>query len=203
MISRQDYSTLMRVLLDVAGGAQCEHEFAERVAQITMYSYEINTDQGRAEHIDITDELRESMGQYWQAFNNLGIDSVGFVRYYIGDEMFLETGRFNDADNPVPISGIKALPTATLKAWAKGMTLAMRKYEVRILKDIEDGSLETNLHADNLGLSALVRQYMEEEVDETVQEFSRQLDSIFSVADIVLPPPKGGDDAHDLPAPPL
>lgn len=205
MIDKKDYHLFMSVMIEMISQAEEGEEFAAQIERMIRASYEINCPlHGRVESIDVTVEVSQAMGDKWQKFHDTGIREIHFVSFYLCDELVLETGRMLGlGDEGVAVGTITSFPVPVLQAFAKAMLMSMRKHDVRMLKDIMEGNFdpENSEAGDDLGLAQFIRQFLEEEVDEAVARFSRQLDSVFSVADIPLPPPKGGDDAHDLPAP--
>jgi hypothetical protein len=207
VIDKKDYHLLMHAMIDMMAQSEEGEEFADRVNNMIMASYEINCpEHGAVEVIDITEELVLFMGHHWHPFQDVGIESVQFVRYLIMDKCVLETGRmYGKGKGAVAISIIQSLPKRTLKAFAHGMHESMRTHGLKMLDSMDGDDDDDGTFADNMGLAQLIRKYTEDEVDEAVAEFSKQLDSVFAPVDLVGPPdwsPPGGD-AYDQPAPPV
>jgi hypothetical protein len=209
MIDREDYALLMQTLLESATESKCQHEFHDHMTRLIMTSYEINNpEKGRVVSHDVTDEIRESMGQHWQGFADLGVCVLQFLQYYIGDELILETGKItvDNGSPPITVGVMKEMPSKTLRAFAKAVALAMRKRDMKILEQMASGEFDPDRagSSDDIGMAALIREFLAEEVDEAVAKFSNQLDAVFSVGDIPMPPPRWsppGGEPHDLPSP--
>lgn len=206
MIKREDYHLLMTVLLDAAAEAGSVEEFTARIYQTIITSYEINhPDHGRVEVIDLAPFVKEAMGQHWSEFAAIGVENVEIVQFYMFDQLVLEAGRMmGKGRQDVAVDAIADMAEPVLRSFAKGMALGMRHHGVSILKRItgeEDEELSTV--DDCLGLTSLIKQYLEEEVDETVAKFSAQLDALFGVAAAIAPdwsPPRG-EVIHNEPPP--
>lgn len=201
MIDRWDFSLLMHVLIKEAADAQNFPDFEEAMHQLIIYAYEINNPEiGRVDILDVTDEIRDGMGSHWASFEAYGIMRLQFVSFYINDEVILETGRMLGVqeDDTIDPSQVLGAGDAALAAFAKAMTITMRKHGVKMLERL----IETEeLEGDQIGLAALIKKYLEEEVDETVAKFSQQLDAVFGVAAAIAPDwsPPGGE-RYDNPA---
>ena len=207
MIDRDDYLLLMTVLLDGCAEARDELDFVNKMQWAIITSYEINDpENGKVNIVDLTPFVQEAMGQHWHHFADLGIEAIEIVQYHIGGKLTLEAGRMlGKGRRDVAVDGITNMPEVALKGWAKGMTTGMRHHGVHVLKRLTGEEDETiSSLGDNLGLGALIQQYLEEEVDETVAKFSAQLDSVFGVAAAVAPDwsaPRGEVKHDDLPPP--
>ena len=206
MIERNDYRLLMQVMLETATEAKSPDEFAHFMDRLIITSYEINNpEHGECIITDVTGDLIESMGRHWAAFTKLGIQKVEFVQYKLDGLVILETGRMEGhGQKDVALDTIRSLPNEVLRSFAKGLVLSMRECGSMILQEMieEGGDTKHHLGGDSLDLSALIREFLDEEVDETVAKFSRQLDSVFGVADSITQPwsaPKGV--RHDDPSP--
>jgi hypothetical protein len=209
VINRQDYHLFMSILIDRIANAS-EENFSERIEMMIKSSYEINCpEHGRVEVIDVTEEVIESMGGKWRVFSDAGVKQVCFLRFFLLDHLVLETGRLSGkvADAVVANETLMTLDAPVLRAFAKAMLSSMRRHGIEMLKEMLDGTFDPDnpdsSAGDDMGLATLIRQFMDEEVDEVVAKFSHQLDSVFTVRDIILPPPQEGGERHDLPAPPL
>jgi hypothetical protein len=207
MIDKSDYHLFMKVMIEMAAKAEEGEDFDSHIERMIRASYEINCPlHGRVEVIDVTVEVSQSMGDKWHHFHDAGIREIHFVQYYLCDELVLETGRMQGhGDKEVVNSTITDFPIPVLRTFAKAMFLSMRTHNVRMLQDIMEGNFDLAKDAgDDMGLAEFIRQFLDEEVDDAVKQFSRQLDSIFSVADIHLPPPSMGEVRNDdIPSPPV
>ena len=206
MIKREDYHLLMTVLLETAASARGLDDFDSRLHQLIIVSYEIHTERGRVNVIDMTPFVMDAMGQHRHRLTDIGIERIEIVQFYLKDELMLEAGRMlGKGREDVAIQAMNDLPEAALRGFAKGMVIGMRQHDVHILKRMtgqEDESISEM--KDSLDLASLIREFMEEEVDETVAKFSAQLDSVFGVAAAVSPDwsaPRGEVKHDDLPPP--
>jgi len=207
MIKREDYHLLMTVLLETAASARGLDDFDMRLHQLIITSYEIHVPgRGRVNVIDMTPFVMDAMGQHWHHLNSIGIERIEIVQFYLKDELMLEAGRMlGKGREDVAIQAMNDLPEVALRGFAKGMVIGMRQHDVHILKRLtgqEDESVSEM--KDSLDLASLIREFMEEEVDETVAKFSAQLDSVFGVAAAVSPDwsaPRGEVKHDDLPPP--
>lgn len=206
MIPRHAYSMLMQGAIDKITHAT-EHHGPEAgiiaIKEMVMLSYEVNTDRGRCEVIDVTDKIIEQMGALWQPFADLGIVEMSFVSVYIEDHLVAQAGQLRgDSDEPFHIVNERfdAIPVKNMKAFARYTALAMREHGINSLAKIanEDPDVIED------GFTKLIREFLDEELEETVNEFQAKLDRVFGVGDL-LPaatwaPPKGGE-SHDMPPP--
>ncbi len=192
MIERVNYSLFMKTLIELVGQAEEGPDFEMAIKSLIISSYEINNpEHGKCEVVDVTADLIESMGRHWAALAKVGVQEVAFVRFYLEDDLVCEAGRIlgTHSDHTVAIQELTSMPEPVLRAFAKAMTLAMRKYDIQILKEMMEGTFDKDDPnvGDNLGLNRLIHQFLDEEVDETVAKFSSQLDAVFGVADIPRP----------------
>jgi len=207
MINRNEYKLLMQVMFETAADAADEHQFAEFVEKLIITSYEINNPEHGAVVVnDVTADLIESMGRQWAPLAAIGIEKVEFVQFKLDDLVILEMGRMQGhGEKEVAFNIIRSLPDDVLRALAKALTLAMRKHNSMILKEMTDeGDATRRVGPDVLDLGALIREFLEEEVNETVAKFSSQLDAVFGVAAAVSPDwsaPRGEVKHDDLPPP--
>jgi len=208
MIDRNDYKMLMQVMFQTLSHPDKDDEcqdFGDRIERLIITSYEINNpEHGAVNVIDVTGDIIEVMGRHWAAIQGIGIQKVEFVQYKLDDLVILETGRMEGhGSKEFALDAIRSQPDTVLRLFTKGLVLAMRKYDSMILKEMtEEGDTDHRLGGDDvLDLATLVQQFLEEEIDETVAQFSSQLDAVFGVADV---PPRWSEPKgvrHDDPSP--
>jgi hypothetical protein len=204
MIPRRHYSMLMEALSEACAHAENQEEFNRHFRALIMTSYEINTDRGRSETLDVTDFIVTKMGDHWKPFAALGIEKMEFVSLYLDDHKILETGALlGNGEEGFVSEHFAAIPTEDMREFAKWTTIAMRDHDIDIFKKLVEG-VDGSTVAMTDDFTEMIREFLAEELEETVSEFQSKLDKVFGIGDLIpaanWAPPEGGD-AHDFPPP--